>query len=78
MSTKPKTAALTGGLVAKKGAAAPSAPQAAVKTPKDYKALTLKVNIPNYRKLKTLGLALDMSSQELLTEALDDLFKKHA
>ncbi|MDA8260754.1 MAG: hypothetical protein M0Z99_34830 [Betaproteobacteria bacterium] len=83
MSTKPKTASLTGGLVAKKGAAAPSAPQAAVAPAKSadagpgyYKALTLKLDRERYSKLKTLGLTLDKSSQELLTEAVDDLLRK--
>ena len=85
MSTKPKTAMLTGGLVAKKGAAAPSAPQApmAMAAPKPadagpgyYKALTLKLDRERYNKLKTLGLALDKSSQELLIEAVDDLLGK--
>jgi hypothetical protein len=84
MSTKPKTASLTGTLMAKKGAAAPSAPQA-VATPKPpetgtgyYKALTFKLDRVRYNKLKTLGLELDKSTQELLTEALDDLLRKHA
>lgn len=82
MSTKPKTASLTGTLVAKKGAAAPSAPQA-VATPKPpetgtgyYKALTFKLDRTRYNKLKTLGLELDKSTQDLLSEALDDLLRK--
>lgn len=84
MSTaKQKTASLTSTLVAKKGAAAPSAPQAVIAAPKPadagpgyYKALTFKLDRTRYNKLKTLGLELDKSSQELLTEALDALLDK--
>ncbi|MDA8258293.1 MAG: hypothetical protein M0Z99_22140 [Betaproteobacteria bacterium] len=83
MSTKPKTASLTGTLMAKKGAAAPSAPQAVIAAPKPlkkgtdyYKALTLKLDRTRYNKLKTLGLELDKSTQDLLTKALDALLDK--
>lgn len=84
MSTRPKTASLTSGLVAKKGAAIPAAPAASqpvVAAPKAtdayYKALTLRLDRARYTSLKSLSVELDKSAQELLVEALDTLLAKH-
>lgn len=74
-----KPAGLTASLV-RKGAATPSAPTAQ-KAPNQahgseyYKAMTLKLDRRRYDQLKRLGLRLDRSSQELLTDALDAMLK---
>lgn len=76
-----KPAGLTASLV-QKGAATPSAsaPTALQATHggEYYKALTLKLDRWRYDQLKMLGLRLDRSSQELLTDALDAMLKSQA
>jgi hypothetical protein len=80
-----KRAQLTGNLVAKKGEAAPAAggrtetpaaveSGAKAKAPLPgayYKALTVKLDRPRYEALKSLGIKLDLKSQEIFVEALD-------
>ena len=87
-----KSAALTAGLVAKKGSAMPanatsavvSAPVASLdaETPniaKDYyKSLTVKLDRDRYESLKSVGVKLDKKSQEIFVEALDLWLKKQA
>ncbi len=41
------------------------------------KALTLKLDAARYRALKMAGLGLDLSSQEILTQALDAWLAVH-
>ena len=45
--------------------------QAAKSASTYHKALTLKLDEARYRKLKLAGLEFDLSSQEILVEALD-------
>jgi hypothetical protein len=84
-----KRAQLTGSLVAKKGEATPAAgTRAEPPAPTDprsktapalaggyYKALTVKLDRPRYEALKSLGLKLDLKSQEIFVEALDAYLK---
>ncbi len=73
-----KPASLTAGLVAKKGEAAPVAPEVAPIVTKEgaaakdyFKALTVKLDRDRYHRLKQAGLHQDKTSQELFVEALD-------
>lgn len=82
---KKPAASLSAGLIAK-GAAVPtpavagdllssgpaaSDTQVAKSVSAYHKALTLKLDEARYRRLKTAGLDLDMSSQDILVQALD-------
>lgn len=66
-------------IVAKKGEAAPAAAhhEPAAKKAKPaaeagyYKALTVKLDRDRYEALKTLGVRIDKTSQEIFVEALD-------
>ncbi|MFH7040772.1 hypothetical protein ABT392_00385 [Paucibacter sp. JuS9] len=75
---KPATP-LSSGLISK-GSAAPtsvdpslakSAATQLAKTAVTYKAMTVKLDEQRYRALKTAGLDLDLSSQQILVQALD-------
>jgi len=72
-----KSASLTSGLVAKKGQASPAVPPGPTKQPASssaeyYKALTVKLDKQRYQALKSAGVQLDKSSQDIFVEALDE------
>lgn len=78
-----KSASLTSGLVAKKGQASPAASPSLTKQLADpsteyYKALTVKLNKQRYRALKSAGIQLDKSSQDIFVEALDAYLERLA
>ena len=80
MSThKPGT--LTGSLVAVKGQAVATVEQTPIRIePVEiegyFKAMTLKIDRQRYRRLKQMGLDLNKTSQQLLTEAVDLLLAR--
>lgn len=63
------TPVLTGDVLSSGPAA--SDMQVAKSAPTYHKALTLKLDEARYRRLKTAGLDLDLSSQDILVQALD-------
>jgi hypothetical protein len=82
-----KTATLSSGLVARKGAAVPTvtetdtehlSPVSPIKKTEAvyYKALTVKLDKERFHKLKQAGLIADKSSQEIFVEALDAYLSK--
>jgi hypothetical protein len=78
MSThKPGT--LSGSLVAIKGQAIATVQQEAPHHPEPqgyFKAMTLKIDRARYQRLKQMGLDADKTSQQLLIEAVDLLFRE--
>lgn len=78
-----KSASLTPGLVTKKGQASPAVSpgptkQAPGPSTEYYKALTVKLDKPRYQALKSAGVQLDKSSQEIFVEALDAYLERVA
>lgn len=76
-------ASLGAGLIVTKGAATPSVeipkqmPNKQVSIEKRI-ALTLKIVDVQYKKMKLLGIANNISTQSLLEEALDEYLSKHS
>lgn len=80
-----KSASLTSGLVAKKGQASPAVSpsfsptkQPAGPSTEYYKALTVKLDKQRYQALKSAGVQLDKSSQDIFVEALDAYLERLA
>lgn len=77
-----KSATLTSGLVAKKGHASPAlspgTKQPASSSAVYYKALTVKLDKQRYQALKSAGVQLDKSSQDIFVEALDEYLARLA
>lgn len=79
-----KSASLTSGLVTKKGQASPAVPPPGpTKQPTSssavyYKALTVKLDKQRYQALKSAGVQLDKSSQDIFVEALDEYLERLA
>lgn len=78
-----KSASLTSGLVAKKGQASPAVSpsptkQSASPSTEYYKALTVKLDKQRYQALKSAGVQLDKSSQDIFVEALDAYLERLA
>ena len=72
MATK-KTATLGAGLVMTKGRAAPA--RAAGAADIYYKSLTVKLTKDRFEAIKTRGMGVDKSSQQIFIEALDRYLK---
>lgn len=78
-----KNATLTSALVTKKGQASPAVPPGPTKQPASssaayYKALTVKLDKHRYQVLKSAGVQLDKSSQDIFVEALDEYLARLA